>query len=87
MHICVRFIHEVFLLSGNHAFMIYNDYATKRSTIIRVHKATSTVGRVAQWIRRLTTNQEIVGSNPIVVKFFKVRIFNFGYHGKTHRCE
>ena len=28
------------------------------------------VGRVAQRIRRLTTNQEIPGSNPGVVEFF-----------------
>ena len=30
-----------------------------------------TIGRVAQRIRRLTTNQKIVGSNPIVIIFTK----------------
>ena len=32
----------------------------------------SSIGRVAQRIRRLTTNQKIVGSNPIVIIFNKV---------------
>ena len=29
-----------------------------------------TIGRVAQWIRRPTSNRKIVGSIPIVVSFF-----------------
>ena len=33
------------------------------------HFPLMTIGRVAQRIRRLTTNQKIVGSNPIVIIF------------------
>ena len=36
-------------------------------------------GRVAQRIRRLTTNQEIPGSNPGVIEFL---VFGIGLHGK-----
>ena len=34
--------------------------------------AADSTGRVAQRIRRLTTNQKIVGSNPIVIIFVKI---------------
>ena len=34
--------------------------------------AADSTGRVAQRIRRLTTNQKIVGSNPIVIIFLHV---------------
>ena len=56
-----------------------------------------TIGRVAQRIRRLTTNQKIVGSNPIVIIFVQstsikselIRKFNAAsrirtYAGRSH---
>ena len=39
--------------------------------------AADSTGRVAQRIRRLTTNQKIVGSNPIVIIFLKESIPTF----------
>ena len=39
--------------------------------------AADSTGRVAQRIRRLTTNQKIVGSNPIVIIFLRKSIPTF----------
>ena len=38
--------------------------------------AADSTGRVAQRIRRLTTNQKIVGSNPIVINFVDYHLIN-----------
>ena len=40
-----------------------------------------TIGRVAQWIRRPTSNRKIVGSIPIVVNFAKKR------NSKNQKCR
>ena len=49
--------------------------------------AADSTGRVAQRIRRLTTNQKIVGSNPIVIIFIKDPCFRRNRVRKTQRCE
>ncbi|KAK6731262.1 hypothetical protein RB195_007622 [Necator americanus] len=42
---------------------------------VGVPRYPSTVGRVAQWITRLPTEQKIAGSNPAVVENFSLHAF------------
>ncbi|KAK6731282.1 hypothetical protein RB195_007637 [Necator americanus] len=43
---------------------------------VGVPRYPSTVGRVAQWITRLPTEQKIAGSNPAVVENFSLLAFS-----------